>query len=116
MKAKESFKRMSISEMKAKREALRASKELDKVFTDIDRQIEYERLKTIRELGYSISDNPTHEEYQVLYEQLHVDGMDLDVRQTYNEENKQLTVEILVLQVARSLTFDLRGENDGIFK
>lgn len=45
MKAKESFKRMSISEMKAKREALRASKELDKVFTDIDRQIEYERLK-----------------------------------------------------------------------
>lgn len=52
----------------------------------------------------------------MLYEQLHVDGMDLDVRQTYNEENKQLTVEILVLQVARSLTFDLRGENDGIFK
>lgn len=107
---------MSISEMKAKREALKASKELDKVFIDIDKQIEYERLKTIRELGYYISDNPNQEEYQTLHEKLHVDGMDFDVRQTYDEENKQLTVEILVVQVARSLTFDLRGESDGIFK
>ena len=102
MKGKEGFSRMSIDEMRARKEAQKASLEFDQWLHGIDEQIDEVKLQVLREMGYNTSDSQ-------LWKQLEADGVDLDVTHQYDNGAEKLLVSIKVIQVARIVTFDFKG-------
>ncbi|AVO23037.1 hypothetical protein [Bacillus phage Anath] len=93
MQGNEGFKRMSIDEMRARKEAvdkaLKASNEFDMWLHGVDEQV--------------------NEELQKVYREVNDEGVDIDVVHNYDEKSERLTVEIKVIQVARTITFDFKG-------
>lgn len=112
MKGKEIAKRFNIDELRAKKEAALKPTAFDIAMQEVDRLISAEQDKLIRQLGYSLPEDATHKQIVEVTEQMKADGVEVYVSDVEVIDN-QIQVKLLVVQEARTITFDLGGEANG---
>lgn len=93
MKIKERFKRKTISDMKAKKEESKMETSLDIIVHEIDNYVEKEVDNLNSELKSKYGNT---------------EGMHIDIVQ--EQQGNNLVVNLLVVQVAKTLTFDLGSD------
>jgi C-terminal processing protease CtpA/Prc len=108
MQSKRHFQRLTIDDMKAKKAQIEMERKLAELMSYIDDKINSAVNDVVNELGYTCNDEMTFEEIQQLNQQMQQDGISLEV-ETKQVDSKYIAV-IKVVQVARTLEFDLRGE------
>lgn len=106
---KEGFKRVTVSQMKAKKEAHEIATKLDKRVQEIDDLVFEEQNNLIKELGYVVPSYKDHNEVVALNNQMKADGFSIGVHQ--HQEGNNLVVELTITQVARKMIFDLGGDD-----
>ncbi|AYP68735.1 hypothetical protein BpsS36_00029 [Bacillus phage vB_BpsS-36] len=108
MQQRQPFKRMTIDEMKKAKAETEMASMVDALMSQLDSELNKAVTTVIRELGYEVSDEPAPPEAQQLREKMAEDGYAVEV--SYHQDGNKLIGIVKVVQVARSLEFDLGGE------
>lgn len=107
MEQKEPFKKLTIEPKRKKEEVI--EQHIDLVMSQIDQRIDEEVVKVLNELGYNdAKEGMTHEEAHELHERMMESGDSIAIETT--QEGTNYIVKINIVQVARTLTFDLSQE------
>jgi putative heme iron utilization protein len=108
VKKKEPFQKLNI-DIEAHRENEKVQNEVsqavDAMMEKVDSEVDKALIDLLKELGYDAKDGMTLEEAQELYKKMEEAGQFIDV-DTHQEGNTYI-VELKVVQLARTLKFDL---------
>jgi myo-inositol-1-phosphate synthase len=108
VKKKEPFQKLNI-DVEAHRENEKVQTEIsqavDAMMEKVDNEVDKALIDLLKELGYDARDGMTLEETQKLHKEMEDAGQFIDV--DTHQEGSTYIVELKVVQLARTLKFDL---------
>lgn len=108
MEHKKPFKKLTIPDKKV--EPTIKPQMIDELMAQIDREVDLAMVDLLRQLGYDAKEGMTHEEAKELQKKMREadEFVSIDTRQ----EGNSYIVEMRVVQLAKTLKFDLGGEQE----
>lgn len=110
MKRKEPFQKLNIdieSHRENEKVQTEVSQIVDAMMEKIDAEVDNALVGLLKELGYDAKDGMTLEEAQSLHKEMEEAGQFIDIET--HQEGDTYIVELKVVQLARTLTFNLGG-------